>query len=503
MRTTTLYLTLATLVVMTNFAQAQVQELVAWWMDEGQTDSTGLGTSVAALGDVNGDGYDDFIVGTDNDEAFLYYGSSSPDTVPDLVFHKPDTTCMNFGDYVLNIGDVNGDGCEDFVIHAYRYNALEQCRAYLYFGGVMLDAFPDLVIDGEINGLSVSYFAKGGAGIGDFNGDGGNDFLLMDQGFWIDYSQGMQGRVYVYYGGNALDSLPDWQISGGEALQKVGVDIAGLGDVNDDGYDDFVIVRWDSDGPFYEERLGYFAVFYGGSAPDTLADVLVWGPENNACLGLEVDAIDFNRDGVKDVIVGSSQDFPPNHITCVQIALSPLNSSGQPAYIFLDPSPINHTIGKCLVGIDLNGDGWQDFITGDPLNVLWAGSLFAYLGGENPDTLHDAVYFQGNVLARLGSSVCNVGDINGDDIEDLVIGEPNYDQFYEGTTQGRIHVILGDTTYHQSVGVAPEMRIENQRNNNISMTVSPNPLNRQAIIRYSVNLPASTELEVAIFNLGG
>ena len=100
-------------------AVAQVQPLTAWWIDTGDTDSTWLGAGMAPLGDINMDGYDDFIVSANcgyyNGNLYAYYGSSQPDTVPDRVIPSPNPALQWFGFPLFSVGDVNGDGYLDFI----------------------------------------------------------------------------------------------------------------------------------------------------------------------------------------------------------------------------------------------------------------------------------------------------------------------------------------------------------------------------------------------------
>lgn len=279
-------------------------------MDTGDTDSTGLGTQIVSLGDSNGDGLADFLVGSYDEKAFVYLGRVGVDTIPDFVIPNPDTIAYYFGAVVFEVGDVNGDGGIDFGVFAtVTENPIEHRIVYLYFGGDVLDAEPDLVLDGPAN--YDSWFGFNGVCIGDFNGDGGNDFVILDPAYLVSYPDDFKGRAYVYYGGEALDSIPDWQIQGGGQYQKVGLDAAALGDVNEDGYDDFVIVDPRSNGQQGEDNIGYLAVFYGSSEPDTIADIVLWGEEPYAGLGLSVVGIDFDQDGQKDIVVGSHRDYPP------------------------------------------------------------------------------------------------------------------------------------------------------------------------------------------------
>ncbi len=106
-----------------------------------------FGKSVASAGDVNGDGFDDIIVGaygynSFTGRAYLYYGGLIMNTVADMVFTgvAPDSS---FGLSVSTAGDVNGDGYDDVIIGAYAYN-YSTGRAYIYYGGSNMNNTADV-----------------------------------------------------------------------------------------------------------------------------------------------------------------------------------------------------------------------------------------------------------------------------------------------------------------------------------------------------------------------
>ncbi len=95
-----------------------------------------------ALGDVNNDNYEDILIGASNwsngdctGRAYLYYGGDPMDNICDITFTGPDGPGVSFG-VNLDMGDINGDGYDDALIGGHRYPSFSyQGRAYLYFGG--------------------------------------------------------------------------------------------------------------------------------------------------------------------------------------------------------------------------------------------------------------------------------------------------------------------------------------------------------------------------------
>jgi hypothetical protein len=118
----------------------------------GEATYNSFGISVASAGDVNGDGYADVVVGaygyaTNTGRAYIYYGGSSMDTVADVTM-TGETTNNYFGFSVAAAGDVNGDGYADVVVGAYGYSS-STGRAYIYYGSSLMNNIADVTMTGE------------------------------------------------------------------------------------------------------------------------------------------------------------------------------------------------------------------------------------------------------------------------------------------------------------------------------------------------------------------
>ena len=196
-------------------------------------------------GDINGDSWPDVIVGapgssTDTSicgRVYAFFGSSSFDTNYDLFFEGRQKTAF-FGRSISH-GDFNNDGYEDVIVGEYGYNS-NTGRAYIYLGGASPDTVPDLILNGEQTGESFGYQV---CGAGDLNGDSIDDYIISAP-WHTTATDSFAGKIYLYYGGTALDTLPDVVITGWDYKDRIGRTISALGDINNDGKREFAILKW-------------------------------------------------------------------------------------------------------------------------------------------------------------------------------------------------------------------------------------------------------------------
>lgn len=174
-----------------------------------------FGNATSSAGDVNGDGYADVVVGAwlyDNGEVdegavFLYYGSASGVQTPHAFMADSDRAATYYGYSTAAAGDVNRDGYDDFLVGAPSYSVTTDSmegRAYLYYGSASgIQEAQTTILQGvpyESLGVSV-------AGDGDFNGDGFADVVIGANG--IPYS------LRAYYGSPAgIGTTPSWSANG-------------------------------------------------------------------------------------------------------------------------------------------------------------------------------------------------------------------------------------------------------------------------------------------------
>ncbi len=466
-----------------------------FWIATGTSDTTELGESIAGIGDINQDGYDDFAVSTAEERVWIFLGSSLPDSIPDiyLSWDDPDTTLRWWGRYVTNIGDVNSDSYDDFAVFSrVTHDNWQKNKYFIYYSGAAFDTIPDLIVGPPLLFHGEDFIV----GIGDFNGDGGNDFAIGDNLYVPGTTY--NGIMQVFYGGAILDSLPDWQITAREDRDCYPRCCTGLGDLNGDGCDDFAAGSASVQGATGNiDNTGLVEVYYGGTPPDTIPEYRFYGNEEER-FGYSLTGLDINRDGYLELCFRSAREYPPDYYDSYLIFDLANEPDSIPDYLICGTS--QNKVGLNPTPIDFNGDGWDDLATGNALAIIGYGAAQVYLGGEDFNESLDLVMYGHYDFCYLGRGMANIGDFNGDGIEDLAVGEPGYFTFMQQAAWGRVHVILGDSAYHQSVGVEeiPQPPIPTSQ---ILLESYPNPFNSQVVI--SFELRVASKIRLQIFDISG
>ena len=333
----------------------------------------------------------------------------------------------NFGASLSGGGDFNGDGHADWVVGApYAdpgYNSAG--AAYLFLGGSFLSKSPVAVFAGEAAddqaGVSV-------ASDFDLNNDGFDDVAVGVRFTARGASDG--GAVFVYLGRaeSATAPSPDLYLLAEAADDWFGHSVSSAGDVNNDGFDDLVI------GAPYNDAVANAAgrayVIFGASDPAAVSQAFIDGAaESNAHFGWSVSGGgDVNQDGYDDIIVGARL-----HGT------GPSRASGR-AYVFLGGNPFTSSADLILEGearddwfgeavaiiTDVNSDGFDELMVGaiyrDPGGLSAAGEASLFLGGNPPDLIRDLRIAGPEPDAQASNALASVGDFNGDQHGDFIVG---------------------------------------------------------------------------------
>ncbi|MFT4541168.1 MAG: hypothetical protein ACI841_004418 [Planctomycetota bacterium] len=427
------------------------------WSFEANIAEARLGTSVARAGDVNGDGYDDLIIGApmisfgQNSEGavFVFHGSATgPRNLPDS-FSEGNQAFSMYGLSVSGAGDTNADGYDDVLIGAPFYDGgqLDEGRASLFLGsstglGTSAAWTAEANFPGALVGHSVT-------GVGDVNGDG-----YADVGFgapnWSS-PQVNEGIAAVYLGGpNGPDSVPTWSVESNATNATFGYSIATAGDVNGDGYADVLVGA--PQFPRATAGEGFFRLYLGSSAGLSPAhEFEMFSDQVDSSFGCSVaSAGDVNGDGFGDVLVGARL-FDDGQIDEGKVFLFFGRSRGlaASASLTLAIDQEGAAFGTSVNGAgDVNGDGFSDVIIGAPDfdgGQNDEGRAFVFHGSPSgmspvPDWIGEA----NQELAGFGGAVDGAGDVNGDGYADVIISAPSYDSGH--VNEGKTFVYHGSST---------------------------------------------------------
>ena len=410
------------------------------WLGEGDQVGIEFGYSVGTAGDVNGDGYDDVIIGVpfynngqeDEGAVAVYYGSAAGLSLVPNWGDEGDQAGANFGWSVGTAGDVNDDGYADVIVGApgYDHGQDGEGAVALYHGSAAgLSLVPNWGDEGDQAGANFGW-SVGTAG--DVNGDGYADVIVGAP--YYSNGQLIEGGAAVYLGSaSGLSLIPNWLGESDQAITYFGYSVGTAGDVNGDGYDDVIVgVPGYNNGQPDEGT----AVVYHGSTSG-LAFVPSWLGESNqdyAQFGYSVGtAGDANGDGFSDVIVGAPYyDHDQTDEGAVAVyhgsaaGLSLIPSWGYES----DQAEAQFGFSVGMAG-DVNGDGYADVIVGasDYSNgQLVEGAAAVYHGSAVGLSLIPNWGDEGDQEdANFGWSVGTAGDVNGDGFSDVIVGAPGYD----------------------------------------------------------------------------
>jgi len=401
-----------------------------------------VGYFLGGDGDINGDGYDDILIGSTDGTLYLIFGKASVNWGDDCVLY--DDADASFeeenqedqaGQSSAIIGDMNGDGYDDFICGApYNdYGGTDAGKAYVILGkadgwqkGVNLDRANASFYGSYGNGL-VGYCVDG---VGDVNGDNTPDFAIGARG---------EGKVYLFFGKRSVNWGFNYDINYADVVftpeqygNYTGWRVSGAGDVNGDGYDDFLIGA-----PYHDESDKENGKVYlilgrssGWNTSLSEADASYIGEAYDDEAGWDTQgAGDVDGDGYDDFLIGAWYN-DSNGTDSGKMYLIHGKPSGWQRDVWLYTVP-DYFMGEhagdyvgysCASAGDVNGDGLSDIITSASYYsevFYWGGKIYVFVsehpnppetitvtspnGGETweASTLHDILWTSENISGNV------------------------------------------------------------------------------------------------------
>lgn len=326
-----------------------------------------------------------------------------------------------FGIALGAVGDLDGDGLHEFVVGANVNDELASSggRVYVYLGGT---AFPVKWSDGPAGADARGYFGQAIDGGADFDGDGFVDWVVGAPGPGDDGTR--VGSAFLFLGGPDADLVADLRIDGTVPGGQFGFAVSLRGDLDGDGYADLAIgAPRAGDG----EVTIVFGHDLGGPAP--VSTSLLPPAAGDARFGFALSILaDQDADGDDELVVGAPRS---SRVAAWAGATFVFGGGDFLLDMILPGGEAGEEFGRALCsGADIDGDGASDLMVGapfsNPLGLTDAGRVALYRAGAAFDSVADGGAFGEAANDRFGTSLAAGFDWDGDGNPDWAAGAPDH-----------------------------------------------------------------------------
>jgi uncharacterized delta-60 repeat protein len=419
---------------------------------------------------------------TSDTDGDLTCNNADPDDDNDGVLDGNDPSPLvgmsgeNNGDYlgysVANAGDIDQDGFDDIIVGVPRSNPIipgnnkpaGNAGSVIVYSGKSALPLPNLIFTGDAAG---DQFGIAVAGAGDVDHDGIPDIVVgAPQADAVDPVSQKRikntGRALIYSGASGTKLFDFYGESAGDGL---GISVAVIGDIDNDGFAEVLAGAWKADGrnATTGKKLNDSGAVYLYSGQTHRLLHKFQGENKGDYFGYSVASSNVNNDARPDIVIGAYRHDVP-------VGKKTLSNAGS-AYIYttvdfslvrrLDGTHAGDRMGFAVSGIaDINSDAHADILIGAPNEdspnptshkaVKDSGTVHIFSGRDGalldpvePDLPINSMPQAG---ALFGSSIHSAGDFNNDSVPDFVVGAYKYDAVIEGVktaNTGKVSVHSG------------------------------------------------------------
>jgi len=341
-----------------------------------------------------------------------------------------------FGRSIAALGDVNNDGVADILVGASSEDVggtVDVGRVYAISGADGSELYS--VATSNPQQFGIFGFAMATA---DLTGDNILDLVIGSSEDVNGVSNA--GRVYTFNGING-DFLYTVETPAPEQFAWFSRTLSGLGDLNNDGHDDFAVGSGESAGAVASGRV----YVYSGLDGTFLYSIESANPNTDGTFGLALSSIDdLNGDGLKDLLIGSQET--PDTLDRSGRAYVHSGSDGALIYTLDSENPaLNGKFGWSVADAgDVNGDGTHDIAVGseEPFDGFSQSGRAYLFSGADGSYLYDVGSPAPDFVDWFSRAISSVGDINGDSRDDLLIGAP-FDDVGATLNAGQAYLVSG------------------------------------------------------------
>ena len=431
-------------------------------------------SAINALGDINHDGYDDFILRKENtDYCEIYFGSENIDLTYTLkLFDQPNMGSLGT---LINVGDLNNDGYNDYAQSGYLNNGgYPTGKVFIFYGSSELNSDPDW----SLQSSCIDGFLGASLSGGDFNGDGKDDLVISEPYNWCD---GV-GKVFLFEGSNGFSNIPLYIYEGEQTEDFFGEHVCLNGDINGDGLNDLIISAPNING--IQNLESKIFIYFGDLSISNVTDTTLSFPI------LYTDVLpyyldDFNGDGFDDFYVTIEN----------KLFFGSIDFNGAEYLEFVSSEEYdNYGQNAGSLG-DINNDGYSDILLGATGHKNTAGVMvgasYIHLGSSSLDTTADFFLEGETKWSGFGYSGGLLGDINSDGFVEFYISAFKYPDI--DNKLGKVYVysmkdfVVG---VDERIDIIPKEFILKQNH--------PNPFNPTTQLGYQI--PKSGFVNLVVYN---